>query len=499
MTNPEPARPGVTTLTGGAGEVRGTAVPPGTPSGRRGAIRWGLTLLTLLALLAVPAPADVSPAGWRMLAIFSATIAGIILQPLPMGAMVILGLTAAVFAGSLTIERALGGYANPIVWLVLTAFFMARGMLQTGLGRRIALHFVRAIGHSPLGLAYALISTDLLLATVIPSNGARCGGIIFPIAVSMAEAQGSTPGPTARKLGAFLMAAVFHADVIICAMFLTGQASNPLIADLARKVANVDLTYGGWLLAGLLPGALSLALVPPLVHRLLRPEATETAGAARVAAAELERLGPMSRAERIMMAVFLLVALLWTSASWLGLHTTAIGLLGISVLVLTGVLDWRDLMGERGAWDVFIWYGGLVRMAETLSDYGLTALFAGSASAALQGWPWWSVLAALLLLYFYAHYAFASITAHASAMFAPFVAVALASGAPPFLAVFAFAALSNLDAGLTHYGTIPGPIYFGAGYVSQPSWWRVGFIASLVTIPVWLFAGGAWWRLLGLW
>ncbi|MFB3855324.1 MAG: DASS family sodium-coupled anion symporter [Vicinamibacterales bacterium] len=501
MTGPEPETPGVAATTGDQVQSRGAGAgsPRRASSNRRISIAWGFTVFTLLAMLAIPAPEGVSPAAWRMLAVFSSTIAGIILQPLPMGAMVILGLTGAVFAGSLTIEKALGGYANPIVWLVLTAFFMARGMLQTGLGRRIALHFVRAIGHSPLGLAYALISTDLVLASVIPSNGARCGGIVFPIAVSMAEAQGSRPGPTARRLGAFLMAAVFHADVIICAMFLTGQASNPLIADLARKVANVDLTYGGWLLAGLLPGMLSLALVPRLVHRLIPPETSETGDAARAAAAELRRLGPMSRDERIMMAVFLLVALLWTSASWLGLHTTAIGLLGISVLLVTGVLGWRDLMGERGAWDVFIWYGGLIRMAEALNEYGLTTLFAGSASATLQGWSWWWVLGTLLLLYFYAHYAFASITAHASAMFAPFVAVGLAAGAPPFLAAFAFAALSNLDAGLTHYGTIPAPIYFGAGYVSQPSWWRAGFIASLVTVPVWLFAGGAWWHLLGLW
>ncbi|RPJ79920.1 MAG: DASS family sodium-coupled anion symporter, partial [Acidobacteria bacterium] len=393
----EPGRPDVATTRGDGAQPPGQAGEPRAPwSRRRVSAAWGVTALALLAVLAIPAPAGVTPAGWRMLAIFAATIAGIIVQPLPMGAMVVLGLTAAVFANSLTIEKALGGYANPIVWLVLTAFFMARGMLQTGLGRRIALHFVRAIGHSPLGLAYALISTDLVLATVIPSNGARCGGIIFPIALSMAEAQGSRPGATARKLGAFLMAAVFHADVIICAMFLTGQASNPLIADFARKVAGVELTYGGWLLAGALPGALSLALVPPLIHRLLRPESSETGDAARVAAAELERLGPMSRNEGIMMAVFLLVAVLWTSASWLGLHATAIGLLGISILLVAGVLGWRDLMGERGAWDVFIWYGGLIRMAETLNEYGLTALFAGSASAMLQGWSWWWVVAALL-------------------------------------------------------------------------------------------------------
>jgi DASS family divalent anion:Na+ symporter len=372
-------------------------------------------------------------------------------------------------------------------------------MLQTGLGRRIALHFIRAIGHSPLGLAYALISTDFVLATVIPSNGARCGGILYPITTSLAEAHGSRPGPTANRLGAFLLVAVFQADVIICAMFLTGQASNPLIASLARQVAGFELTYTGWLLAGLVPGLLSLAVVPPLLLRLRPPDLVETAGAPAMAAAELARLGPITRPERNMLAVFVLVAMMWVAGPWLGVNTTAVALLGISVLLATRTFAWEDLLGERAAWDVFIWYGGLIRMAEALNEYGLTRAFADSASGVMAGWTWWTALLALLTLYVYAHSAFASITAHASAMFVPFVTVAIAAGAPPFLAAFSFAAFSNLDAALTHYGTVPAPIYFGAGYLSQGTWWRLGFIVSLVTLTIWLASGPVWWRSIGLW
>ena len=70
-------------------------------------------------------------------------------------------------------------------------------MIKTGLGRRLALLFIRAIGRTSLGLAYALVVTDVLLGTVIPSVSARGGGILFPIAKSLAETFGSTPGPTA--------------------------------------------------------------------------------------------------------------------------------------------------------------------------------------------------------------------------------------------------------------------------------------------------------------
>jgi DASS family divalent anion:Na+ symporter len=81
----------------------------------------------------------------------------------------------------------------------------------------------------------------------------------------------------------------------------------------------------------------------------------------------------------------------------------------------------------------------------------------------------------------------------------PFLIVSLAAGSPPFLAVLSLAEFSNLAASLTHYGTTPGPIYFGAGYVKQQTWWRLGLIASFLNIAIWIGAGFAWWKLLGWW
>jgi DASS family divalent anion:Na+ symporter len=89
---------------------------------------------------------------------------------------------------------------------------------------------------------------------VIPSTGARSGGIIFPIAKSLAEAYESRPGPTARRLGAFLMTSVYQCNVIVCAMFLTGQASNPIIARFAKEVTGIDISYARWAIAAIVPG-----------------------------------------------------------------------------------------------------------------------------------------------------------------------------------------------------------------------------------------------------
>ena len=462
-------------------------------------LRWGIVLFVALGILAIPVPAGITPQSWRLLAIFAATIMGSIVRPIPGAAVVLLGVAALPVFRVLTINEALTGYADPVVWLVLAAFFISRGMIKTGLGRRIAFLFIKVIGKHSLGLAYALGSTETVLATVIPSTGARSGGIIFPIAKSLAEAYESRPGPTARRLGGFLMTSVYQCNVIVCAMFLTGQASNPIIARFAQEVTGIEITYARWVIGSIVPGLLSLVLVPWVLYRVFPPEVKHTPAASELASEELKAMGRPKWSEWLMLLVFLLVSILWMTSKLHGIDYAAVALLGISILLLTGVLDWEDLINEKAAWGVFIWYGGLLRMAEALGQTGITKRFAEASASLTTGWKWWLALASLLLIYFYAHYAFASITAHVTAMFVPFLIVILAAGTPTYLAVLSLAYFSNLAAALTHYGTTPAPIYFGAGYTTQRTWWTLGLITSLITIAVWTVVGFTWWKVLKLW
>ena len=108
--------------------------------------QWGVVLGAALAILAIPPPEGITPKSWQLFAIFAATITGSIVRPLSGGAVVLLGVATIALTGVLPVEEALGGYSDPIVWLVLAAFFMSRGMIKTGLGRRIAFLFIRTLG-----------------------------------------------------------------------------------------------------------------------------------------------------------------------------------------------------------------------------------------------------------------------------------------------------------------------------------------------------------------
>lgn len=461
----------------------------------------GLAALVFLYILIgeiIPPPATITHQGWRQTAIFICVIAGMVTEPIHASALVLIGLTAWAATGTPVVD-VLGGYAQPSVWLVLVAMLIARMMLDCGLARRIALLFVRAVGKTSLGIAYALQMTDVTLASGVPSITARSAGMVLPVARSIAELFDSRPDETRLRLGAYLIAAMYQGSAIACAMFITGQASNLLGANLALKLTKIEVTAPSWFMAAIVPGLVSCIVAPWITYRTLKPEVTHTPEAPTFARTELQKMGPLSRSEWITLLVFAGVGLMWLTTVFHGVDVTLVALVGLAILLVTGTMSWQTAAAERSAWDVFVWYGGMLRMGELLNNTGSTRVFAEHVAGMFVGIPWQVVLVAILIIFFYAHYFFASITAHMLAMFPPFVAVLIGIGVPPLLAVYSLLCLANLTAGLTHYGTTTGPILFATGYVTRGEWWKVGFYVSIANVLIWLTIGFAWWKFLGFW
>jgi DASS family divalent anion:Na+ symporter len=465
-------------------------------------VRYG-RLAVLVALYAVvayliPPPDTVTPQGWRLFAIFIAVIAWQMLQPLSSAAIVMLGLAAMVLNGT-PMREALGGYAEPSVWLVLVAMIMARVLIDTGAAHRIALFFIKQFGSRSIGVSYALVMTDVTLAGGVPSITARSGGMVMPVGRAIAELFDSHPGESAKRLGRYLFTSMYQGSAVACAMFLTGQASNILGAGLALKLVNVEVTWSSWFISAIVPGVVSCIAVPWIVYKVVPPDITQTPAASEFARDQLMKMGSLDRRESVALGVFAGVGALWLTSGWHGLDVTFVSMLGLGTLLLTRTMAWEQVTGERSGWDVFIWYGGLLKMGELLNNTGVTRVFAESVGSLVEGLPWMAVLLLTLLVYFYAHYFFASITAHVLAMFPPFVILLTTVGVPPLLAVYSLMCLANLTAGLTHYGTTTGPILYSANYVTFGEWWRAGFVMSVVNLAIWLTIGFAWWRFLGYW
>eukprot|EP00873_Tetraselmis_striata_P041184 jgi/Tetstr1/461448/TSEL_006557.t1 len=475
--------------------------PPAEP------FKWGAKMKPLLTCVAIgvvlwfiPAPEGVTTKAWHLLAIFVATIAGIITSPLPLGAVAMLGLGAAMLTKTMTFAAAFSAFASEIPWLIAIAFWLSGAFIKSGLGSRVAYTIVSLFGKTTLGLTYSLVFAEALLSPAIPSVAARAGGIFFPLAKALCVACGSSPEDgTQKKMGAYLMKTCFQSSTISSAMFITAMAANPLAVNLAAA-AGVNITWGGWALAAIVPGLCCLIGMPLILYALFPPEVKDTPDAPIKARQELDKLGPLSLDEKITGGAFAITVSLWICGASIGVNAVAAALVGLTILLVTGVTTWKECLSNNQAWDTLTWFAALIAMAAYLNKEGFIPWFSGQVVNLVGGLglAWQPAFLIIVLLYYYSHYLFASGAAHIGAMYTAFLSVAISCGAPAMAAALCLAQLSNLMGCLTFYGIGSGPPFYNAGYVAQADWYKLGFICSVFYLSVWLGVGSIWWKAIGI-
>ena len=449
-----------------------------------------------VAVALVPVPPGLAPNAWRYFALFFAVVVGLVVEPVPAAGVGFIGMSLAAASRlaahdpESSLRLALAGFANPTVWLVFAAFMFALGYERTGLGRRIALTLVRRIGGHTLGLGYATMFADLALAPFTPSNTARSAGTIFPVIRHIPPLYDSQPGPTARRIGAYVIWTAFATTAVTSSMFVTSLAPNLLALGLVEKTIGYRFSMGEWVVGFLPIGLLLVATLPWLVYKVYPPEVTGSAEVPRWASAELEAMGPVSGREKTMAALALVAIGLWIFGGRV-MEATTVALIVISLMLMLRVVTWQEIVANRDAWNVLVLLATLFGLADGLNKVGFVGWLADLSAAVLTGFDPTVVTAGLLVMFFVVHYMFASITAHAVAV----LPVVLAAGAAvPGVHARPLALLLCYSLGLmgiiTPYATGPAPVFYGSGYVSRKAFWALGltfgllFLALLIVIGI---------------
>jgi len=476
------------------------ASPPG---GWRARVPWGVLapLAIAIGLALLPTPQGLERHAWIFFAIFAATIAGLIIEPFPFPAVGLIGATAvavlapwALFgakelanpkfkAPEEAIKWMLSGWSSTTVWLVFTAFTFALGYEKSGLGRRIALALVKKMGRKTLFLGYAVMLSDAILAPFTASNTARSAGTIFPIVRNMPPLFDSRPhDPSARKIGGYLMWTAFAATAVTSTTFLTALAPNLLCIEIAKRVANVEITWTQWFLAAAPFGVVMLLLLPLLVYWIYPPRIRDSPEVPRWAADELRKMGPLSRNE-VVLAILVGGAIVGWIFGGAVINATTVALVAISLMILLGVVSWRDVSGNRVAWDTVVLLAFLVSLAEGLSRTGFIGWFDQSVATTMRGFSPIVTLYVLVAIFFFAHYLFASTTPHATAMMPVMLAVGMSVPGMPVRELALLLAMTHGIMGvITPYATGPAPVYFGEGYIERRDFWRLGAIFGVIFI-----------------
>ncbi len=445
-------------------------------------------------------PDALTEAGYHVLVVFIVVLVSFFLRPYPMGLMVMMGLLVLSITHSIHFKETLEGFSHPVVWLVIAAFMLARCIIDSGLGKRIALLIIHRLASSETKVAYGICLSELILGPLVASNTARGGGVLSPIVSNMVNALGLTPEKDSDRIGEFLFLTGAQANLITAAMFLTGMAANPLASAYAKEFLNVSFGWLTWAKGAIVPGLVSLFLLPLFLKLIVRPKSRDMKAVVASSAEALKALGPISQHEKIMGVVFLLLLTLWSLSFLHGLSTVYVAWIGVMVLLISHTLSWESFTKNTQAWDTMIWLGGLITMATALKEEGVIKWLIQLISLDFfHGFsPLWALLL-LAMIYFYSMYGFSMLTAHISAFLGGLFVLCAKLNTPPMVTVAMLCYFSNLCACLTHYSTGPVVIYFSYGYVTIHRWFVVGFLMSLYHLVIWGGLGLLWWHYLGWW
>lgn len=470
-----------------------------------------LPVVVSAVLALISPPAGLAPHAWYFFAIFAGVIVGLMLEPLPGAAIGLIGVAlVAVFSpwvlfgpaelakagfkpANASLNWALSGFSNTTVWLIFAAFMFALGYEKTGLGKRIALWLVKSMGKSTLMLGYAVTIADTVLAPFTPSNTARSGGTVFPVIRNLPALYDSKPNdPSSRKIGGYLMWVAISATCVTSSMFLTGLAPNLLAVELISKTAKVSFTWMDWFSAFAPVGILLLVAIPLLAYVFYKPQIKGGDEVPNWARGELAKMGGLSGRE-IALAVLVLLALaLWIWGAGF-INATTVAIVVICLMVLGKVVSWDDVLANKQAWNTLVWFATLVALADGLNKTGFVKWFADTIGAQMTGYSPAVAMIALVAVFFFTHYLFASVTAHVTAMLPVMLAVGMGI---PGIDIRTFALLLALTLGimgvLTPYATGPSPVYYGSGYIPSKDFWRLGAIFGVIYFAVFMLVGLPW-------
>lgn len=442
-----------------------------------------IPIAILMLFWFIPAPEGLSIQAWHFLAIFFAVIVGLIVEPIPAAFIGFLGISLVAVLGLVgnakeSITWALSGFSNSVIWLIFACLTFAMGYKKTGLGKRLSLILIKYMGKKSLGLGYAIAFSDLILSPFMPSNTARSAGTIFPIAINIPLIFNSTPQHEPRKLGSYISWVAIVTTCITSSMFLTALGPNLLAVELISQSTGNIISWLAWAKI-MLPLMIPLFLLSPwLVYLIYPPTQKKSPEAPTWAAEELKKLGKITRKELLMAGLAVIALLLWIFGGNFGIHATTTAFAVVSIMVLANVISWDDVISNKSAFNLLIWFASLVTLAAGLKNVGVLNWIGNITEVHLASMTPTMLYLSMLVFFFVLHYFFASITAHTTALLPLFMAIAIKLMSPEQLIPFSILLAGSLGLMgiITPYATGPCPIWYGAGYISQGKWWGLGAI-----------------------
>ncbi len=447
----------------------------------------------LIAMLVHGPVGDMPQAAWTVAAISLLMAVWWVFEAIPISATALVPIAVFPVLGVASIETTAAPYANPLVFLFLGGFVLALTMERWNLHRRIALTILRVIGTNPVALVGGFMVATAFLSMWV-SNTATAT-MMLPIGVSVLALALSGSGPADRgaRLAPALMLGIAYSASIGGIGTLIGTPPNALLAGYFHETYGVTISFAKWMMMAVPLEIVLLVITWFVLTRIVFPVRTRVLdGVDAMIEEEIEKLGPMSRGEKMVGTIFVLTALLWVFRPMINDVFPGIGLSDPGIAILSalvvfvlpvepkkGIFLFEWSYTSRLPWGVLLLFGGGLSLGSAINASGLSQWIATSLGG-VSDVPMFIVLLGIVVVVMAISH-LTSNTATAAAFLPLTAATAISLGENPlFLSIPMALAASCVF--MLPVATPPNAIVFASGHITVAQMARAGAAINVIAL-----------------
>lgn len=461
--------------------------------------KLGFPIAIICALLVwfMPAQQGLSATGQKALSLFSAVFVLYLTEAIPIAITSLCVIPAAVIMKVAPLKVVLEGFASSSVFLLLGAFILAIAMTKTGLAERITYIIIKYMGSTSKRITLGIVLANIILAFLVPSSTARTA-ILLPVCIGIIDLfkkEGRS------NFAVALLLILTFTNSTMSAGVLTAGVPNPVTVDFLVKAGGEPITYMQWLMYGFPVAIIMTFFTWWYVYKTYTPEKDEVPGGREYIVKKLEELGPVKNTEWKALAVFIMVVILWATASITKIDTTVTCLIAVFLLYMPGfgMLNWAD--ANKGvSWQVPLVAGGGIALGDLLMKTGAAKWIANSIfhMFGLHDISTLMLLIIVMIIVQYLHFLFVGTTAMTTAIMPIVLAMAQTANISPVILALPAGMIMGGYPMLMFYGTLPNILVYGTGKLKVGDFPRVGVVICGVACILYSICALTYWRWLGL-
>ena len=465
--------------------------------------------------------ASLSPEAHKLLAIMVLVALWWITEPIPIPVTSLLGPTLCVVCGVTKMKEAFAAFANPMIFLFMGGFIIAKAMMVNGLDKRIAYGIIsmKWVGDSPKRIFLAIGLACMLCSGWI-SNTATAA-MMFPIALGLLEAiremmaaNGKVVNLKTYKYATGLMLMTAYACSIGGVLTPIGTPPNIIMLGFLNEMCNIHVSFFQWMVWGFVAMMAYFIIAFFVLGKMFPSDVEHIEGAQDFIGKKVSELGRWTRAQKNTLVAFLVAVALWVTPGVLSIvlgtesetlnaynklfPEAVAAMVGALLLFFLPVdlkhhkmtLDWKDAVAGV-EWGTLLLFGGGLAMGGMMYSTGLSGWIGDQIISLLGGEPSQLLLVSVFCVM---SLLLSELTSHTAAtnMIGPLaIGAALSAGFSP-IPVAVGVALSASLGFMLPVSTPPNSIVYASGYIPITKMIKTGvyidFIGiAIVTIPIVLY------------